>query len=314
MNLSNLWRIWRGFWFEPTGTETISVYRILFGLLVLQTSVVHLSGRFSEWYSDKSMITLPTVINHFWFREPRFDLMLLFPQQEPTFTIFYYGLVFFALTLTLGFRGRFSAMMVWLMLLSMHHHNPYNINGGDAFLRVVAPFLALSPCADHYSIDAWLRKRRGESLPEVKMPWAQRLIQVSIALAYWQTFWCKISGNQWLDGTAVYYATRLDDMLRFPAPWISDNMFVLQVLNWFTLIIEFLGWNAIFIKEFRYYVVVGLVFLHLGIDYMINLPVFEWAFIFTLFTFVEPAHVRMAVSKLKELMPSPRPQVPAGSL
>jgi hypothetical protein len=291
MSLASIWQHWRKFWFEPTGTASISVYRILYGILVLQVAVVHLGGHFEEWYGSGSMVTLPTVVNHFWLNEPRFDLFLLLPQTDPTFGIVYIVFVVAALFLCLGFFSNYSALVVWLLLLSMHHHNPYNINGGDAFLRTVAPFLAMSHCGDRYSLDSLIAKKYGRHLsrPLLRNPWAQRMIQVQLALVYWQTFCCKIVGPQWLDGTAIYYATRLDDMMRFPAPFISDNMFVLKALDYFTLVIEFLAWTAIFIKELRYYVLIGLLFLHLGIDYLINLPVFEWAFICTLVTFIEPA-------------------------
>jgi hypothetical protein len=125
------------------------------------------------------------------------------------------------------------------------------------------------------------------------------MIQVQLALVYWQTFCCKMAGAQWLDGTAVYYATRLDDMIRFPAPFISDNMFVLKTLDYFTLVIEFAAWTAIWVKEIRYYVLVGLLCLHLGIDYLINLPVFEWAFIVTLVTFIEPTDLEYVFQWLR---------------
>jgi hypothetical protein len=77
-------------------------------------------------------------------------------------------------------------------------------------------------------------------------------------------------------------------MQRFPAPWLTDNLFLLKGLNWYTLIIELFGWTLIWFKETRYWVVVGLLVLHMGIDYIINLPVFEWAFIAALITFVDP--------------------------
>jgi hypothetical protein len=109
---------------------------------------------------------------------------------------------------------------------------------------------------------------------------------------------CKIAGSQWLDGSAVYYATRLDDMFRFPAPLIANNMFLLKTLTWFTLIIELAGWTLIWFKDTRYWVLLGLLGLHLGIDYMINLPVFEWAFIRTLITFVPSQDLTNFFSRL----------------
>jgi hypothetical protein len=298
MTLSTIWQSWCNFWFKPIGTASISIYRILFGVLVLQISIVHLGGHFEEWYGPHSMVPLQTVVNHFWYNEPRFDYFLLFPQTDHTFALVYIAFVVAGFFLCIGLFSNYSAAFVWLTLLSMHHQDPYNINGGDAFLRTVAPFLAFSHCGDKFSIDALIAKKLGRPIPLERRPWAQRMIQISIALVYWQTFWCKVAGPQWLDGTAVYYATRLDDMMRFPAPFISDNMFVLRCLDYFTLIIEFLAWNAIFIRSVRYYILVGLVGLHLGIDYLINLPVFEWAFIFTLVTFVEPVDVSKFLQSL----------------
>lgn len=313
MTIQSIYQQWREFWFKPEGTLTIGVYRILYGLLILQIALIHLSGRFTEWYGPNAIVPLPTVVNHFWYNEPRFDLFLLFPQTAGSFDCLYIALIVSGLFLTLGLLSNYSALAVWLLLLSMHHHDPYNINGGDAFLRVVGPCLALSHCGDSLSLDALLDKKRGIVRPAKRNPWAQRLIQVQLALVYWQTFICKISGSQWLDGTAVYYATRLDDMLRFPLPIVSDCKPVYTLMTWFTLVIEFLGWTGIFIKELRYYIVVGLIFLHLGIDYMINLPVFEWAFIFTLLTFIDSADMEAFFQWAKNMAlkaPQRKVQVP----
>jgi hypothetical protein len=76
--------------------------------------------------------------------------------------------------------------------------------------------------------------------------------------------------------------------------------------TWFTLIIEFFGFTLIFVKECKYFVVIGLIALHLGIEYMINLPVFEWAFIFALFTFVESNHVQILLNWAKSAL-TPKP-------
>ncbi len=297
MTISALIKLWRQFWFAPEDSTVISIYRILYGLLVLQVAVVHLGANFLDWYGPKAIVTLPTVIKYFWHNEPRFDWLLLIPQTDSAIGGFHLAFIIATVFMIIGFGTRYSTLFVWLSLVSLHHQDPFNINGGDGFLRAVGPWLAFSNCGDKYSLDAWLKnlinRKRGRldlitDCP-AKAPWAQRMIQIQLALVYWQTFGCKIAGSQWLDGSAVYYATRLDDMFRFPAPLIANNMFLLKILNWFTLIIELAGWTLIWFKDTRYWVLIGLMGLHLGIDYMINLPVFEWAFICTLLTFV-PSH------------------------
>ena len=313
MSIRNLINLWREFWFEQTTAKVVSAYRILFGVLVLQICVVHLSGNFHDWYGGRAVVTPPAVISNFWQMQPQFDLFLLFPDSKEYLDGFHLCFTIAAACLTLGLFSRYSALLIWLGLLSMHHHDPFNNNGGDAFLRAVAPWLALSHCGDHYSLDAvirrwWSRRKSpGEAAnTDLQLPlrpvWAQRMIEMQLALVYGQTFWCKIVGPQWLDGTAIYYATRLQDMTRFPLPVITDNMFMLKVLNYFTLVIELAGWTLIWFKETRYWVLIGLLFLHLGIDYMINLPVFEWVFICTLITYVPEQDWTFAIGKAKSMM------------
>jgi hypothetical protein len=302
MTIKALIHLWREFWFAPATASVISAYRILFGLLVLQICVVHLSGNFHDWYGGRAVVTPQAVMSHFWHSEPQFDLFLLFPDRKEYLDGFHICFTVAAAALTLGLFSRYSALIVWLCLLSMHHHDPFNNNGGDAFLRAVAPWLALSHCGDRYSLDALISRWRGNAEALPKPVWAQRMIQMQLALVYWQTFCCKIVGPQWLDGTAIYYATRLEDMTRFPAPLITDNLLLLKGLNYFTLVIELAGWTLIWFKETRYWVLFGLLFLHLGIDYMINLPVFEWVFICTLLTFVSEEDWTVVCLKGQQLL------------
>jgi hypothetical protein len=287
MNLSLLQQSWTKFFFEQSTCYALSIYRICFGVLILQMSLIHLDGHFSDWYGPNAIVNITTVKEHFWLNEPRLDLLACLPATEESTKLFYYIFVLSGFALTIGLFSQSAAFITWLILVSLHHQDPYNINGGDAFLRLNCLFLALSSCGARYSVDALIRRQKNQNQTEIlAMPWAQRMIQIQIAVVYWHTFCCKIVGSQWLDGTAVYYASRLDDMFRFPLPLITDSMPLLVILNWFTLIIELFGFTLIWFKETRYYVLAGLALLHLGIDYTINLPVFEWAFIATLLLFV----------------------------
>jgi hypothetical protein len=44
----------------------------------------------------------------------------------------------------------------------------------------------------------------------------------------------------------------------------------------------------------------GALILHLRIDLAINLPVFEWAFIFALVTFIKPEDLRKILNRIQE--------------
>jgi len=90
MTFAALIAVWRKFWFEPQDASPVALYRILYGILILQIAVVHLGENFSQWYGPNAVMTLSAVIKHFWLNEPRFDMLLLLPQTEgalPPFTL-----------------------------------------------------------------------------------------------------------------------------------------------------------------------------------------------------------------------------------
>lgn len=295
MSLDEFIANWRRFWFTPSTPEPIAIFRILYGILVLQILTVSIGSDWLTWYGSHSLVSIDAIRSHFWQNQPRFDLLLAFQTDEAKM-YYFYSLCLAAFCLTIGLGTRLTAVYVVLSLISMQHHMPFNNNGGDSFVKLTGIFLACSNAGDCYSVDRLLAKMKDPTLPvPVKSQWAMRMIQIQLCIAYWHTFCCKISGEQWWNGTAVYYASRLQDLQRFPLP-IADNLLMCRLLTWFTLVIEFSLWTLIWIKEFRYFVLAAALMLHLGIDYSINLPVFEWAFIFALVTFVEPHDVRKAVN------------------
>jgi uncharacterized membrane protein YphA (DoxX/SURF4 family) len=289
MTLRKIWHVWRTFWFEPKSPLPIAIFRIFFGILILQSVLIHTLPATSFWYGNHGLMSIDTVKEFFWFNDPCFDLLPLFSYSDQGISLFFTILTAASVCLTLGLFTRLSAVIVCLFLISMHHHQPYNINGGDSYLRLASIFLAFSSCGAMLSLDRlWQRLLVYPAPNPLCSPWAQRMVQVQLAIVYWQTFCCKIVGPQWLDGTAVYYATRLDDMMKFGPSMLLNNIWMCKLLSWGTLLIEFGMWSLVWLPELRYFFLVGALFLHLGIDMTINLPVFEWAFICSLVTFVYP--------------------------
>jgi hypothetical protein len=93
MTISAAIRLWRQFWFAPEDSSAISLYRIFYGLLVLQIAVIHLGSNFLDWYGPKAIVTLPTVIKYFWHNEPRFDWLLLLPQTDSAISGFHIAFI-----------------------------------------------------------------------------------------------------------------------------------------------------------------------------------------------------------------------------
>src|SRR5262249_49479616 len=203
-------------------------------------AIVHTWPGFLSWYGVSGIVSIDSVIGHYWDGLPRLDLILLLPRSDEWIIAFFWTYVLAIFFLTIGFGTRYSAAFIALSLISFGQQYPFNLQGVDILERLGDFFLSFSPAGEALSVDSMLKHRRiPSSEPMRYSPWAQRMLQVQVALIYGHSFVSKLFVPQWLDGTAVYYATRIDNLVHLPMSWLFDNLFVCQLLTWFTLIVEF---------------------------------------------------------------------------
>jgi Vitamin K-dependent gamma-carboxylase len=284
MSLRSVANAWSQFFFEPVAPTSIALYRILFGLLVIANSIL-LWPDWLNWYGNDGFLSMETV------REAgtRLNLFLILPPDDRWSLAFFWIFLLFAISLTIGFQTRLSSIAVFLCLTSMHQRNLFILNGGDTLLRVTGFFLMLAPAGAAMSVDRLIRIWRGHEGIKIQAqsPWAQRMIQIETAVAYLATFYWKTLGATWANGTAMHYVSRLEELRRFPAPQI-DNVLLLKFFTWSALLIELSCAVLIWFKETRY-AILGLgLCLHLGIEYTMNIPLFQWIILSTYVTFIPP--------------------------
>lgn len=286
MTLRSLFRSWNKFFFEPQSPTPVALYRILFGLLVI-ADLILLRPAWLTWYGPHAFMSLETM--HKVATGPRINLFELLPQTDFAINAFFWAFLLFAVSLTAGFMTRFSSIAVYVCLTSIHQRNFYIENGGDTVLRVTGFLLIFAPAGAALSVDRWLRIRRGREGIAVPLhsPWAQRLIQIQTAVVYLATFYWKTLGQAWIDGTALYYVMRLDEFHHFPMPAIR-SLFLVMLLTWLTLLIEFAMGVLVWFRELRYFVLLAGLCLHLSVEYSMNLPLFQWIMISTYVTFLYP--------------------------
>ena len=304
MTLAGFYKHWQNFFFKPTSPTPIALFRICLGLIVLQDLLLMLIPDFNVYYSDNAIIPIDQISANWWHTDPCFDLMLLLPGGDSGRLVFLWLTVGLAVLMTVGLWTRFSSVALFLCMLSIDNHFELNQNDGDVFIRLAVMMVAMSNCGDAFSFDNLIRALgqdwRVEGLaPRLSAPWAQRLLQMQVAFVYFHSFISKIAGRQWLDGVACYYASRYDEMFRFPVPFLFENLWMCKLLTWFTLITEFLLFTLIWFKETRYWVIFLGMILHLGIEYSTNLPLFEWLFMSLYLLFVDPKDLTRAMDWTK---------------
>lgn len=287
MTLRRLREMWDDFFFTPQSPLPIALFRILYGLCVSAT-IILLHADWLNWYGVHGWVSMSTIRQI----EPgiRLNLFTIMPQDDRWIAAFFWVFLGCTLLLTAGLWTRLSSVAVFLCIASTQQRNLLILHGGDVFLRVAGFFLIFAPAGAALSVDRLIRVRRGLEGVEIKprAPWAQRMIQFELALMYLTSFWWKMKGHAWLDGTALYYVVHLRSLARFPLPRWIQSAAILKAGSWFTLILEFSLGVLIWFRRFRYpLLLLGLLF-HLCIEYALNFPMFTWDVLTAYILFVDP--------------------------
>ncbi len=307
MKINDLLKPLNHFLFAPASPLPMALVRICMGLIVLQDMVIHLLPDFKLYYGENAIIPIESTISKYWFKEPNFDLMLVLPHDDTwRFALFILCIVA-AFCMTIGLFSRISMITVFLCLLSFDSHQELNQNDGDVFIRLACMILCFSNAGDALSIDNLLRSLRqdwrvtGFANP-LSAPWAQRWLQLQLAFVYWHAAMSKIAGEGWVSGLACYNSSRYEDCMRFPVPVLFDNLFTIKCLTWGTILIEISLFTLVWFQEFRYWVLLGGLALHLGIEWTMNLPMFGWAFMSSYFAFVASEDLAKVMDRVRSYL------------
>ena len=301
MILARLRKAWERFFFEPQSPTPMAVFRILYGTCVALTLIL-LHPEWMDWFGVHSWVTLQTMRT----AEPglRLNLFTVMPQNDAWIAAFFWIFLGFAILLTVGLWTRLSSIVVFLCLASIQQRNLYILHGGDVFLRVTGFFLMFAPAGAALSIDRLIRVRRKKEGAEIepRAPWAQRMIQFELALLYFASFLWKIKGEPWLNGTALFYVFHIHSLQRFPLPGWTQQLWILKLMTWYTLVLEFSLGILIWFRPFRYpLLLLGLLF-HLSIEYSLNIPMFEWDVLTAYVLFIDPADLQRMGRVVRDLI------------
>jgi hypothetical protein len=278
VSLSEVAKAWDNFFFREESTLGIAVFRILWVFLLLVYYFLDLQN-LSDFYGEEALISLTTLKT----QTPKwFSFLFKFFGVAPAFLyamMTVYGISLF--TSLIGYRTKCSLIIVLVCMTTLHQRHIWFLSSAELLMRVTTFLMIFTPCGHSLSIDS-LRSGRKEMAPV----WGQRLLQIQLSVVYLWTVWHKLKGETWYDGTAVYYATRIDSLKNFTLPFIMDSIVFLKFSTWATLIIEGALGSLIWFRECRKWLIGMGIFFHLGIEYLMSIPFFEWLMIVLLLNFV----------------------------
>lgn len=291
MTFRQLLHAWDSFLFAPTSPVPLAVYRMLLGTLVIVSTLLLLPD-VDMMFGEQGI--LPRADAAQYAAKPIAAPLLWLPPTRGWLYAYFAAFLVAAACLTAGFLTRPATIVVYVGLVGTHYRNPAILNSSDGFLRLATFFLIFAPAGRALSVDRWLRVRRGAEPPGEPAPvapWAQRLIQIQMCVVYLATVWWKLGGTTWVDGTAVYYATRLVEFERFPVPYVFEFRPLMKLMTWGTLAIEFAMGTLVWFRDLRYPVLLAGLLLHLGLEYSMNIQLFQWTMIATYVLFIDPRDV-----------------------
>ena len=291
--LSKGWEAWRVFWFGPQQMYTLGLFRIAFsGLMVVwalwllpvrtallgpdgiapkQPSIADTWGLFAVWNNDEAIL---------------FGIVVL---------------LLAAIAMLVGWHSRVAAVIVFVLVLSFERRSPWVFNSGDALIRIEAFLLAISPCGSALSLDQ--RRRTGSFWSAQTRPkWPIRLLQIQMSIVYLAAVQTKLAGQPWLDGTAVSYVLRIEDMKRIPVPqWLTMNAPVMNAMTWGVLAIELSVGILVWFPRFRPWVLAAGIVMHLMIDLTIQIGIFSYAVFMLYLAWLSPETVKTLPDRLAQL-------------
>lgn len=296
MNLASVNTWWEKFWFASGSPVPIALYRICAGFLVVMFAA-WLAPNVQVYFGSHAIVSQTTVDR----LEPASSLSLitLLHLDDSGVSLLLAVLFVSGLFLFIGLWSKTSALISYLIILTFLNRNPYVLHTGIKIFCVMLLLLSISRCGEALSLSRLLsvwKKPHGDFAPVAPGSiLGQRLIQIYLSLMYWSAFSNKLHGQSWLDGSAVYLAAHLAPFQRFAVLPVFDQIWLCQLLTWGTLLVEFSLCTLVWIREFRYPVLLAGLIFHLSLDFIMVIPLFQYIMVSSYLCFVE-AH---DLSKLK---------------
>ena len=266
--------------------RSLAAFRIVLALLVL----ADLANRFTDLYAhytDRGILPR-SVLQEEVLGPWVFSLNLM--NGEPFFQKLLFGVAALtALALLFGYRTRLMTVIVWVMVLSIQWRNPLILNAGDTLLHMLLFWGMFLPLGAHWSIDRALKA----TAPRLSMHFLSLgtvALFMQIAFMYWFTAIHK-SGEEWrVDGTAIYYAMSIDQIVTPIGAYLAHFPKLLEVLTFATILLEAFGPFLLFFPFFtglvRTATILVFMSLHFGIWLTMDIGIFPWTSAFCMVCFL----------------------------
>jgi hypothetical protein len=197
--LKTIAQIWGRIFLEERSSISLGFFRIAaavtVGTHVIPTLIPMADNYLAMAFKEKNAVFFPLWILELVEKSPDGIVRLM----AILFCIFWFSFL-------LGFRAQGSCVLMTLTGYYFYALNSLHIGTLSWDILLVTLFLMglTGYHGDHFSVDAWLRARRGTQPPNRPF-FIQRLLQCQLAWTYFYTALCKVTPGNWLTDNPYYY-------------------------------------------------------------------------------------------------------------
>lgn len=270
---------WNRFWYEPVPASAYALVRVLFGTVVLILALA-MAGDLMTFFTAEGIVG---PADHAPALDGSWSLLGLVDEPAAVVAL-WSAMVLSAVAVIAGLRPQVASLVILLILLTLHRRNPLVFNSGDVVVRLIALFMVFAPSSAAFSVDRLLRARAHFwEIPLVRR-WPLRLLQIQLCVIYLVSVMDKLGGTTWLDGTAVHYAMRVEDLHRFAV--VIDWPLLVAAATYGTLVLELALGTVIWNRRLRPWLLIAGAAFHLWLTITMRLGPFTWAMLVLYLAFV----------------------------
>lgn len=276
-------------WLTSDSHATIgfSLLRIIFAVAMLSVLLPSFADRQYLWGAGSWWIAPHADLGGWWA-----PFRTLFSQESAgLFDLSYAALLLLVALFLVGWKTRWVAPILLLFWVALSSNSPILPNGGDALMRITLLFALFADLSRHFSVDAWSARRREAAgrPPRAWLPdWLRNAMHntalilccYQILLVYAVSSLYKLQGEEWLDGSALYYALSLTELQVLPG--LSEAMWqvtpFVMLATWFAFGAQLFFPVMLLWRPTRIIAIVAITLTHLGIAVLLGL----WAFSLTM--------------------------------
>jgi uncharacterized membrane protein YphA (DoxX/SURF4 family) len=268
----------------------LSLVRIFFGIAVFYELAMNTPIRFLLWGADG-------IVSYERYRqlteEGNFYTLFDLGAEPWVVNAVVFGGMVVALLYIIGFQTRIMGVLMAILMFSIYTRDYAITHGGDNVLRLMFVYLMFANVGARFSVDAWLRKRRkrklfanlrdNQTLRDFiaiihNFAWLACILQ--LAFMYFTSGTYKVMGDLWQNGTALYYASRVQE---FYTPGLSELLWKYEpilILATYVSTIFQVAFPFLLLNRYTKYVAVfGACMLHIGIAISMGLVDFSWVMV-----------------------------------